>query len=1014
MTRFPRNLLAPRGIRGKLVLLTVGTLLLAVFMIFTLFIYQQQRLLRVEWTQSLGAQARLLATSSQAAIAFMDRQEANRLLGSVQSNPAVLHARLLTPEGETFAQFTRAGHDGSVMATGLSGLEGYRIDPETLTVWASSPSEFALPATVALVVSREEMHAAFRRTTLEAVAGLVIALALVLWLSSRVVRHLSAPVEDLSTLMRRFAEDATLTERAHHTGDDEIAQLCKGFNALVDSLQARDRELAGYRANLEDLVRQRTHDLNLAIDESRRANRAKSDFLARMSHEIRTPMNAIIGLGRLLLKTRLDLRQRDYQEKVLAASDALLGVINDVLDYSRIEAGKLSLESIPFDINQVVRNLIGVVALKAQEKGLELLIHIEPDVPRWVVGDPLRLGQVLVNLINNAIKFTDQGEIIMRARQIGDADGRTLVEFTVRDTGMGIPLERQKDLFNPFTQVDDSITRRFGGTGLGLAICKQICELMGGSINVESTPGKGSLFRFHVSLGKVLEHPPTPLHSHLLAARHVLLVDDNESARLVLGEMLSAFDLNVDICASGAEALERLRDAPQPYDLILLDWLMPGIDGIETARRIQARSLGQDTPPPAILMITAGSYESVVDRIAGVGIRQVLAKPVSESTLYDGLIEVILGSAVADAQRRQRREDRAGHIDMTPIRGARVLLVDDVEMNLELALELLRDAGMRADVARNGREAVDMARAGDYALILMDIQMPDMDGLSATREIRADPRLHDLPIIAMTAHAMSGDRERSLEAGMNDHLTKPIDEEKLRAALLRWIPSAAACPEAAPSAAPSEHGEHEIPILEGIDTARGLANHMRRPALYRRMLAGFNREFGMAAEDIADAIATADYTLARRLAHSVKSAAATLGADELSYRARVLEEHYASGMASATDYNFFVAALKRVERVLRPLAQEWMEPDATPEPREYQAALAIIERIETQLREDDARAEGTLADLEACLPGPSWREPLRTLRDLIEDIEYEAARARLPELRQAIQTASRLDEDEAP
>jgi len=974
-------------------------------LIFALFIYQQQRLLRVEWTQSLSAQARLLATSSQAAIAFMDRQEANRLLGAVQSNPAILHARLLTPEGDTFAQFTRIGRDGSVMAKGLIGQEGSRIESETITVWASSSSDFALPATVALVVSREEMHAAFRRTTLEAVAGLVITLALALWLSSRVVRHLSEPLEGLSTLMHRFAENANLTERAGHAGDDEISQLSKGFNDLVDSLQARDRELAGYRANLEDLVRQRTQDLNLATEEARRANRAKSDFLARMSHEIRTPMNAIIGLGRLLLKTRLDLRQRDYQEKVLAVSDTLLGVINDVLDYSRIEAGKLSLESIPFDINQVVRNLIGVVALKAQEKGLELLIHIEPDVPRWVVGDPLRLGQVLVNLINNAIKFTDHGEIIMRARQVGASDGKALVEFTVRDTGMGIPPDRQRDLFNPFTQIDDSITRRFGGTGLGLAICKQICTLMGGSIDVESTPGKGSVFRFHVELGKVLEHPPTPLHSHLLASRHVLLVDDNESARQVLGEMLRAFDLDVDICASGAEALDRLRDTLQPYDLVLIDWLMPGIDGIETARRIQAHSLGQDNPPPAILMITAGSYESVADRIAGAGIRQVLAKPVSESTLYDGLIEILLGTTAADAQRRQRREDRTTQIDLTPIRGARVLLVDDVEMNLELGLELLRDAGMRADVARNGREAVEMVRSGNYALILMDIQMPDMDGLSAAREIRRDPRLNELPIIAMTAHAMSGDRDRSLEAGMNDHLTKPIDEEKLRAALLRWIPVTAACPDAAPSATPIEESDVGIPMLEGIDTARGLANHMRRPALYRRMLAGFNREFAMTAEDIAAAVAASEYALARRLAHSVKSAAATIGADELSYRARVLEEQYASGMASATDYNFFVAALKRVERVLRPLAQEREIHEAIPMTCDYPAAQAIIARIEAQLRADDARAESTLADLEACLADPAWRDSLRALRDLIEDIEYEAALARLPELREAIKSA---------
>jgi signal transduction histidine kinase/CheY-like chemotaxis protein/HPt (histidine-containing phosphotransfer) domain-containing protein len=1001
-----RDLIHPTSIRGKIVLLTVGSLSLAVGIIFLFFIYQQQRLLRAEWVESLASQARLLATSSQAAVAFMDRREAARLLSAVQSNPAILKARLLSADGDVFAQFTRPGFKPTQPDNLPTGLVGQRIDADTLTVWAASPNDFAQTTIVELVASRQAMRNAFIRTAIEAALGLMIVLGIALWLSGRMVRQLSAPVEALNQLMHRFAEDAALRERADTRGDDEIAQLAKGYNNLADSLQARDRELASYRENLENLVTERTRALNLAIEEARQANRAKSDFLARMSHEIRTPMNAIIGLGRLLLKTRLDLRQRDYQEKVLAASDALLGVINDVLDYSRIEAGKLSLEAIPFDLNQVVRNVIGVVALRAQEKGLELLFHIEQSVPRWVIGDPLRLGQILVNLINNAVKFTETGEIVVRVSLKSRLEQDARLIFEVRDTGMGIPLERQHDLFTPFTQGDDSITRRFGGTGLGLAICKQLVEMMSGEIGVDSLPGRGSRFHFSVVLGVAGEQAEGERHSHLLAGRRVLIVDDNDSARAVLGEMLSGFDIEVETCASGAAALERMRQVRRPYDLILLDWLMPDMDGIETARRIHTDYDGIDLP--AILMITAGAYESVADKLAKVGIRHILAKPVSESTLYDALIEVLLGGAVADANRRRRQRELSSQLDLTPIRGARVLLVDDVELNREVALEHLREAGLRVDVANDGREALAKARAGDYALILMDIQMPGMDGLTATRELRAEARFRDLPIIAMTAHAMSGDRERSLAAGMNDHLTKPIESDKLQATLLRWISPDKAHPQDAPETNPDGDMALDIPKLEGIDTERGLANHMRRPALYRRMLAGFNREFGLVADDIQAALGRADYPLARRLAHSVKSAAATIGADELARGARALEEACARGMVDEPEVSPFLAALKRVEKVLRPLDIEPLAERAITGV-ELSTAISLMVGLAEMLRTDDARASGLVDDLASCLKGSPWDADLRALSDMVEDIEYEAALEALARLRAEIEATGQTD-----
>jgi two-component system sensor histidine kinase/response regulator len=997
----------PHTLSGKLVLLSTASLIFATLLIFILVSLQQQRLLRAEWVESLTSQAQLIATNSEASIAFNDPDDANRLLAAVKNNPVILHARLRLPDGRTFARFQGAA--GTLPASvSANQTSGHRFDESTLTVWAPVKAGDNIQASVELVATLAPMRQAFNRTAMETAMASLLALILSLWLSRRVVRRLSAPVEELNGLMQRMAADMTLAERAESHGDDEIAGLARGFNQFIEAVQTRDRELAQYRDNLEQLVEQRTQALNQAIQEAQQASRAKSNFLARMSHEIRTPMNAIVGLGRLLMKTRLDAQQRDYQDKVLASSDALLGVINDVLDYSRIEAGKLSLESIPFDINQVIHKVAGVVAFKAQEKGLELLFQIAPEVPRWCVGDPLRLGQILVNLINNAIKFTEVGEVLVKITSHPLA-GRTNMQFLVRDSGIGIPPERQRDLFTPFTQVDDSITRRFGGTGLGLSICKQLVEMMGGEIHVASQLGKGSEFSFNVILD--INHQPAVADrlSHHLAGRHVLVVDDNASARAVLGQMLDYFGMRVETCASGDESLLRLRAAAlaeDPYHLVLLDWLMPGLDGIETSRRIHAA--GDIGEIPAILMITASGYDAITPKMSEAGLAHLLVKPISESALHDALLEVLLGDSMAAAHRRYRDQHHNRQFDFTPIRGAKVLLVDDVELNREVAREILRAANLRVDVAGNGREAVDKVRDGNYALVLMDIQMPILDGLAASREIRADARFRDLPILAMTAHAMSGDREESLAAGMNDHLTKPIDPSALYEALLRWIPPGQYQPESSHNIVANGEDDSALPQLDGIDITRGLANHMRRPAFYRRILAQFNQEFGAAADDISAAIDAQDFELARRLAHSVKSAAATIGAEELSQRARILEHRLAAGKPANAEMIPFRAALTQIVRTLAPLAQAALASlhDTPAGTLQIDTALVLINRMQLLLQEDDAAAESLLDDLESCLAGPDLIGELHHLRALIEDIEYKEALIVLARMRATLKGVS--------
>lgn len=988
----------PDSVSGKLVILSGVSLVFASLIVFLLVSLQQQRMLRAEGVASLTSQANLIATNSQAAIAFEDAGEAKRLLDALKTNPVILHASMQLPDGRVFAQFRRSGsatppaNTASPASTAKTQASGHQFTDDTLVVWAPVMEGERVQASIELVASLETMHQAFVRTALETALALLIALALTLWLSARVVRRLSAPVEQLNNLMQRMAGDMTLTERAEVQGNDEIAGLAKSFNQFSEAVQLRDRELALYRNNLEQLVEQRTRALNRAINEAQQANRAKSDFLARMSHEIRTPMNAIVGLGRLLMKTRLDVQQRDYQDKVLASSDALLGVINDVLDYSRIEAGKLSLEAIPFDISQIIHKVAGVVSLKAQEKGLELLFQIKPDVPRWWIGDPLRLTQILINLVNNAIKFTVVGEVMVKitARQTSTRDS---LQFEVSDSGIGIPPEHLDNLFSPFTQMDDSITRRFGGTGLGLSISKQLVEMMGGTIQVSSKLGQGSTFAFNAMLDINPQPAIANRRSHHLVGRHVLVVDDNASAREVLSQMLDYFGMRVETCVSGAESLLRMHaaaSAGDPFHLVLLDWLMPGLDGIETSRRIRADSDIDNIP--AILMITTNGYDSINPMMTEAGLSHLLVKPINESTLHDALLEVLMGDSMATAHRHYHDQQDAPHFDFSSISGAQVLLVDDVELNREVAREILRAANLRVDTANNGREAVDKVRQGNYTLVLMDIQMPVLDGLAASREIRADARFRDLPILAMTAHAMSGDREASLEAGMNDHLTKPIDPETLYQALLRWIPANNYISTEIPPQTPEE-AALALPELEGIDTTRGLANHIRRPAFYLRILAQFNQEFGAAADGIEAAIQAQDFELARRLAHSVKSAAATIGAEELSRRARILEHRLAAGKNADAELLPFRATLGQIVNTLSPLTQaaRTSHTQEANDGLQIDAALRVINRIETLLQQHDAAAESLLAELTRYLIGPDWQGELERLRNLIEDIEYPAA-----------------------
>lgn len=965
-------------IKSKIIAIIVITSFTVLLLTWIGFMVQDRARSQDEMMQNLSSIALMIADRTTAALIFKDEQTATETLSSLRVKHSVaaaalydenniLFARYHNQEGlsitfsKTFDQNAPFQNDGTIRIVKPVMLEGSQI------------------GTVVILATMDEFNLRWSNFLLLSGFMLLLASFLTYIMASRLQKLISDPIDDLTQIAQTIALNKDFSLRASRHSDDEIGELVKAFNILIEtveiqnakiiqsneSLKERDEKLRIANERLEERVEERTSDLEasnvklqLLADElnhakmaAENANKAKSQFLANMSHEIRTPINAIMGMHYLLGKTLLTPQQQDYIAKSHSAATSLLGLINDILDFSKIEAGKLEIETISFSLEKILHDFNNIIGYKAHEKALDFKISLDPEIPLSLIGDPLRTGQILMNLGNNAVKFTKNGSVDLIVTLI-EQDGNTaLIQFCVQDSGIGMSLEQQQQLFKEFSQADSSMTRRFGGSGLGLVISQKLSEMMNGTLWIEnSVPGLGSTLCFRIRFEiatdelKKLDERIQTVGKNLSSIR-VLVVDDNPSARDYLHKTVVSFGAGCDIASDGEEALSILENTS--YDVILMDWKMPQMNGLETAESI--RSCFGEKNYPKIIIITAYGREDVIKNIQQSRIDAFLIKPITPSTLLDTLLNVL---GIEHHSALPAFHDIPS---LSPIRGAHILLVEDNEINREFAKEMLTGEGLIIDEAHDGFEAIEQVKAKRYDGILMDIQMPNLDGLEATKRIRKLSQIlgnhyyANLPIIALSANALRSDIEKSVASGINAHVVKPIDPKNLFETLLYWIPPQISLDNGLTLRLPNQLPPTDYSLLEEIDVTKAMSRFLHNEPLFIKLLRMFSETYPDSLDQLLSLIESGHFSEAKTLIHTIKGLCGNLCATYLYNRLDQIDSDLTgsqppSGEFLQETHRIFVSMIDNIKSFLKSIEKE-------PLPLTLSADTAkALPYIETMLR----------------------------------------------------------------